>query len=51
MVTGRIIDLNDPKIKASYGLTQWAKIQNLKAMSMSFNYLTENHLLNLDDLQ
>ena len=51
VVTGRIIDLNDPKIKASYGLTQWAKIQNLKAMSMSFNYLTENHLLNLDDLQ
>ena len=30
---GRIIDLNDPKIKASYGLTQWAKIQNLKTMS------------------
>ena len=51
VVTGRIIDLNDPKIQASYSLTQWAKIQNLKAMSMSFNYLTENHLLNLDDLQ
>ena len=51
VVTGRIIDLNDPKIQASYCLTQWAKIQNLKAMSMSFNYLTENHLLNLDDLQ
>ena len=51
IVTGRIIDLNDPKIQASYSLTQWAKIQNLKAMSMSFNYLTENHLLNLDDLQ
>ena len=51
VVTGRIIDLNDPKIQESYGLTQWAKIQNLKAMSMSFNYLTENYLLNLDDLQ
>ena len=51
IITGRIIDLNDPKIQASYSLTQWAKIQNLKAMSMSFNYLTENHLLNLDDLQ
>ena len=51
VITGRIIDLNDPKIQASYSLTQWAKIQNLKAMSMSFNYLTENHLLNLDDLQ
>ena len=51
VVTGRIIDLNDPKTQASYGLTQWAKIQNLKTMSMSFNYLTENHLLNLDDLQ
>ena len=51
VITGRIIDLNDPKIQASYGLTQWAKIQTLKAMSMSFNYLTENHLLNLDDLQ
>ena len=50
-ITGRIIDLNDPKIQSSYNLTQWAKIQNLKAMSMSFNYLTENHLLNLDDLQ
>ena len=51
VITGRIIDLNDPKIQCSYSLTQWAKIQNLKAMSMSFNYLTENHLLNLDDLQ
>ena len=51
VITGRIIDLNDPKIQASYNLTQWAKIQKLKAMSMSFNYLTENHLLNLDDLQ
>ena len=51
VITGRIIDLNDPKIQSSYSLTQWAKIQNLKAMSMSFNYLTENHLLNLDDLQ
>ncbi len=51
VITGRIIDLNDPKIQASYSLTQWAKIQNLKAMSMSFNYLTENRLLNLDDLQ
>ena len=51
VVTGRIIDLNDPKIQSSYSLTQWAKIQNLKTMSMSFNYLTENHLLNLDDLQ
>ena len=51
VITGRIIDLNDPKIQSSYNLTQWAKIQNLKAMSMSFNYLTENHLLNLDDLQ
>ena len=51
VVTGRIIDLNDPKIQSNYSLTQWAKIQNLKALSMSFNYLTENHLLNLDDLQ
>ena len=51
VITGRIIDLNDPKIQSSFGLTQWAKIQNLKMMSMSFNYLTENHLLNLDDLQ
>ena len=51
VITGRIIDLSDPRIQASYGLTQWAKIQNLKSMSMSFNYLTENHLLNLDDLQ
>lgn len=51
VITGRIIDLNDPKMQASYSLTQWAKIQNLKTMSMSFNYLTENHLLNLDDLQ
>ena len=51
VVTGRIIDLNDPKIQESFSLTQWTKIQNLKAMSMSFNYLTENHLLNLDDLQ
>ena len=48
---GRIIDLNDPKIQASFGLTQWAKIQNLKTMSMSFNYLTENNLLNMDRLQ
>ena len=47
---GRIIDLNDPKIKASYGLTQWAKIQNLKAMSQTMNFLTENHLLNMDRL-
>ena len=51
VIAGHIIDLNDPKIQSSYNLTQWAKIQNLKAMSMSFNYLTENHLLNLDDLQ
>ena len=47
---GRIIDLNDPKIKASYGLTQWAKIQNLKAISQTMNFLTENHLLNMDKL-
>lgn len=47
---GRIIDLNDPKIQASYGLTQWAKIQNLKTMSMRFNYLTETNLLNMDKL-
>ncbi|MBQ8934981.1 MAG: relaxase/mobilization nuclease domain-containing protein [Oscillospiraceae bacterium] len=47
---GRIIDLNDPKIKASYGLTQWAKIQNLKTTSQTVNYLTENHLLNMDKL-
>ena len=47
---GRIIDLNDPKIKASYGLTQWAKIQNLKTMSQTVNFLTENHLLNMEKL-
>ena len=47
---GRIIDLNDPKVKASYGLTQWAKIQNLKTMSQTMNFLTENHLLNMDRL-
>ncbi|MBQ8935090.1 MAG: relaxase/mobilization nuclease domain-containing protein [Oscillospiraceae bacterium] len=47
---GRIIDLNDPRIKASYGLTQWAKIQNLKTMSQTVNFLTENHLLNMDKL-
>ena len=47
---GRIIDLNDPKIRASYSLTQWAKIQNLKAMSQAVNFLTENHLLNMDKL-
>ena len=47
---GRIIDLNDSKIKASYGLTQWAKIQNLKTMSQTVNFLTENHLLNMDKL-
>ena len=51
VTTERIIDLSDPKIKTSYGLTQWAKIQNLKAMSQSLNFLTENHLLNLDDLK
>lgn len=51
VTVGRIIDLNDPKIQASYGLTQWAKIQNLKTMSVSFNYLTENNLLNMDKLQ
>ena len=50
IAVGRIIDLNDPKIKASYGLTQWAKIQNLKAMSQTMNFLTENHLLNMDKL-
>ena len=47
---GRIIDLNDPKVKASYGLAQWAKIQNLKTMSQTMNFLTENHLLNMDRL-
>ena len=47
---GRIIDLNDPKIKASYGLIQWAKIQNLKTMSQTVKFLTENHLLNMDKL-
>ncbi|MBQ8935980.1 MAG: hypothetical protein IJ049_06280, partial [Oscillospiraceae bacterium] len=47
---GSIIDLLDPKIKASYGLTQWAKIQNLKSMSQTLNFLTENHLLNMDKL-
>ena len=47
---GRIIDLNDPKIKASDGLTQWAKVQNLKTMSQTVNFLTKNHLLNMDKL-
>lgn len=50
VVTGRLIDLNDPKIQASYGLTQWAKIQNLKEMSRRFNYLSENGLLDLEKL-
>ena len=50
VTVGRIINLNDPKIKASYGLTQWAKIQNLKTMSQTVNFLTENHLLNMDRL-
>ena len=45
VVTGRLIDLNAPKIQASYGLTQWAKIQNLKEMSKRFNFLCENGLL------
>lgn len=40
----RIIDLNDPKIASSYGLTQWAKLQNLKEASRTFNFLCENHL-------
>ena len=50
ITVGRIIDLNDPKIRSSYGLTQWAKIQNLKTMSQTMNFLTENHLLNMDKL-
>ena len=50
VIIGRIIDLNDPKIRTSYGLTQWAKIQNLKTMSQAVNFLTENLLLNMDKL-
>lgn len=49
-VIGRLIDLNDPKIQASYGLRQWAKIQNLKEMSRRFNYLSENGMLDLEKL-
>ena len=50
VIPGRIIDLNNPKIKSNYGLTQRAKIQNLKTMSQTVNFLTENHLLNMDKL-
>lgn len=50
-VYGRIIDLNDPKIQASYGLRQWAKIQNLKENARRFAYLSQNNLLNVDRLQ
>lgn len=47
---GRMIDLNDPKIQASYGLTQWAKLQNLKEMSKRFNMISNMGLLNMDRL-
>ena len=47
---GRIIDLNDPKVQASYGLAQWAKIQNLKENARRFAFLSENGLLNVDRL-
>lgn len=47
---GRIIDLNDPKVQASYGLAQWTKIQNLKENARRFAFLSENGLLNVDRL-
>lgn len=50
-VMGRMIDLNDPKIQASYGLTQWAKIQNLKEMSKKFNIISEMGLLSVEKLE
>ena len=49
-VYGRIIDLNDPKVQANYGLAQWAKIQNLKENARRFAFLSENGLLNIDRL-
>lgn len=39
-----------PKIRSGYGLTQWAKIQNLKTVSQAVNFLTENRLLNMERL-
>jgi hypothetical protein len=50
IITGRLIDLNDPKIQTSYGLTQWAKLQNLKEASKRFNLISEQGLLNMDNL-
>lgn len=47
---GRMIDLNDPKIKQSYGLTEWAKLQNLKEMGKRFSLISQIGLLNMDKL-
>lgn len=38
------------KIRSGYGLTQWAKIQNLKTVSQAVNFLTANRLLNMERL-
>lgn len=46
-----IIDIqNNVKCQQSRGYTQWCKIHNLKAMAAMLNFLTENNMRTLSDL-
>jgi hypothetical protein len=47
----RMIDRNSEKIKASGGYRHWATLHNLKAMSETLNYLTENHDCDLTEFE
>lgn len=48
---GRIVDMeHNAKVKSSAGYEQWAKVHNLQEQAKTFNFLTENGLLDGEKL-
>lgn len=48
---GRVVDMeHNEKVKTSAGYEQWAKIHNLQEQAKTFNFLTENGLLDAEKL-
>lgn len=45
----KMLDLNKPKFKESKGLSQWAKLHNLKIASQTMIILEQKGLLNLEE--
>ena len=46
-----VILLADTAVIAIKGFERWAKLNNLKEAARTFNYLSENNLLNYEDFQ